>query len=385
MSDLRVVSEFREELSRARRPRRRPTRRALLVAALLAVLGVGIATAATGDFPPIGDPLPSPVRQDADQPYSPVTGTGRVAAIRAPDPGGGPPWSVRTHRIRRGLTCIQIGRVVGGRLGVIGDDGKFHEAPLAALSCFGPQRPLPPDATLGQTLGSPSEGPGIPFNGTPPREYSQTGCESFVSSGQSSSPLAVICDDRPRRLVDTGTVGPNVVAIEVRGGGVEERHPIVDGRYMIVRAAPQPPGSIAYAVFRDGRRERVWSARRKRTTPVTSDPAVIRRTAMRAAPAVVGARSLVTVTLRARFYPKPKYGGWFRVTLSGPPGCRRQRRVEFEVLLDRMARAGETLSFGVRPPGLTHTDRAEWCRGRYSGRVLFRSRVDLGTFEFERR
>jgi hypothetical protein len=386
VSDLRVVREFRGELTGAPPPRRpRPTRRALVAAAAIVVLGVGIATAATGEFPPVGDPIPSPVRDDARRPLSPVTGTGRVAPIRTPDPDGGPPWSVRTFRTRGGPECEQVGRVVEGRLGVIGDDGEFHEAPLASVACFSRRRgPVPADATLLRSHGSPTP-VGIPANGTPPREYAPVACEDGVSAGQSLDPHTIVCGDRPRRFVDTGTVGPNVVAIEVRGGGVQERHPVVAGRYMIVRPAVQPPGSIAYAVFRDRRRVRVWTAPRTRTTPVSRDARVIRRTGLRASPERVGPGTLVTVSMRARFYPKARYGGWFDVDLAGPPGCPRQGHVRFQVFLDRMARAGELLRFGVRPPGLTHTERADWCRGRYTGRVLFRSRIDLGTFAFERR
>ncbi|HEX8053506.1 MAG TPA: hypothetical protein VF517_10980 [Thermoleophilaceae bacterium] len=386
MSDLRVVREFRDELTGAPPPRRRPaTRRAAAAAVALVVLGVGIATAATGEFPPVGDPLPAPRHDNARRPLSPVTGTGRVAPIRTADPEGGPPWSVRTFRTRGGAECEQVGRVVKGRLGVIGDDGEFHEAPLASVACFSRRRrAAPADATLLRTHGSPNQGPGIPATGTPPREYAPVPCEDGVSAGQSFDPHTVVCGDRPRRFIDTGTVGPNVVAIEVRGGGVQERHPVVAGRYMIVREAVQPPRSVAYAVFRDGRRVRVWKAPRKRTTPVQRDAGVIRRTGLHASPAHVGRDTLVTVSMRARFYPKSRYGGWFDIDLTGPRGCPRQGRVRFTVFLDRMARAGERLRFGVRPPGLTHTERADWCSGRYTGRVLFRSRIDLGTFSFER-
>ena len=61
---------------------------------------------------------------------------GGVAAL-ADDPTGGPPWGLRVLRTTRGLGCVQIGRVVGGRLGVLGqdgalaNDGRFHPLPAA--------------------------------------------------------------------------------------------------------------------------------------------------------------------------------------------------------------------------------------------------------------
>lgn len=88
-----------------------------------------------------------------------TTGT-RLLSLRVPDPAGGPPWGVRLIFASgdrhgpdghfRGASvnkdvghwgCVQIGRVVDGKLGVLGqdgafhDDGLFHELPVQPESC----------------------------------------------------------------------------------------------------------------------------------------------------------------------------------------------------------------------------------------------------------
>ena len=51
----------------------------------------------------------------------------RVLPLRVADPDGGPPWGLRVARTSRGLLCVEVGRVVGGRIGVLGRDGAFHD------------------------------------------------------------------------------------------------------------------------------------------------------------------------------------------------------------------------------------------------------------------
>lgn len=386
MSDLRVVRELRAELLAAEPARRRrATRRTLIVAIALVVLGVGIATAATGSFP-IGEPIPSPWGDEDSQrnPHAPRQGSGRLQAIRTPDPAGGPPWGVRDFRTRDRLVCPQVGRVVDERLGVIGDDGVFHELPLAATGCSGPPRPpRPDDSVLFSSHGGSSQG--IPANGAEPREYARDACTDHVGPRSSIDPRTVVCDDRPRRWIEHGTTGPRVVAIELRAPGLRERHPVVDGHYLIVRDSPLPRGIRGFAVFRDGRRERVitfsFGGRVKRH--VRRDPRFARQARLSSAPALAGPDGLVTVSLRVPHVDPPRYGSWYDVELAGPPGCARQGRLRFTVQASRRLRPGDALRFGIRPPGPTVRERAEWCRGRYAGSVVMQSRLDLGRFGFE--
>jgi hypothetical protein len=67
-----------------------------------------------------------------------VAGTVRILPIAAPDPAGGPDWGMRVLSTTRGEGCIQIGRLLGGKLGALGrddafaNDGRFHELPVSA-------------------------------------------------------------------------------------------------------------------------------------------------------------------------------------------------------------------------------------------------------------
>ncbi len=87
-----------------------------------------------------------------------------LLSLRAPDPAGGPPWGLQlafeAHTLNvlaygaAPAICVQIGRIVGGRIGYLGeygafhDDGLFHAASIASgllSSC---------DTTRGSTIPS---------------------------------------------------------------------------------------------------------------------------------------------------------------------------------------------------------------------------------------
>ena len=76
-------------------------------------------------------------RPRAAPPAPPVDTTARLLPLRVADPEGRPPWGMRTVTASRGLVCLQVGRVVGEQLGVLGqdgiagDDGRLHPLPLA--------------------------------------------------------------------------------------------------------------------------------------------------------------------------------------------------------------------------------------------------------------
>jgi hypothetical protein len=100
-------------------------RRALALLLALATAS-GTAFAATELFgPPVH---PGPVVLGG-----PKSGSVVLAPLRVADPAGGLPWGVRIYTPRRSargtgspLTCVQVGRVLDGQLGVIGADGAFH-------------------------------------------------------------------------------------------------------------------------------------------------------------------------------------------------------------------------------------------------------------------
>jgi hypothetical protein len=152
---MSVFPEFEQALHQAARrrlaPEGRPApagrvrlgrvrRRSSLLLAVVAVLGTcAIALAATGVIP-TGAPvrpeeLPNP---NAGIGVSAPGGASGIVATAA-DPEGGLPWGMRIVRTTRGETCLQIGRVQDGQLGVLGidgafaNDGRFHPLPANAL------------------------------------------------------------------------------------------------------------------------------------------------------------------------------------------------------------------------------------------------------------
>ena len=59
--------------------------------------------------------------------HSAVPASITLASVRVADPVSGPPWGVRVIVLRRSsrMRCVQIGRVLNGKLGVVGEDGAF--------------------------------------------------------------------------------------------------------------------------------------------------------------------------------------------------------------------------------------------------------------------
>jgi hypothetical protein len=66
-------------------------------------------------------------------------GSARLLSVATADPVGGPPWGIRVVSTTRGVGCIEVGRVLNGRLGAIGqggafgNDGRFHAFPASGL------------------------------------------------------------------------------------------------------------------------------------------------------------------------------------------------------------------------------------------------------------
>ncbi len=98
--------------------------------ALIAVLVLGGATgalAAAGVFQ-TGTPVGPYVLAQANAFEGvAVPGSLRLLALRVADPDGGPSWVLRALRTTRGLECVELARLVGGKIGVIGEDGAFAD------------------------------------------------------------------------------------------------------------------------------------------------------------------------------------------------------------------------------------------------------------------
>jgi hypothetical protein len=211
-----------------RRRRRVPVLGALLATGLVLTGG---ALAAAGVIPvgaPFGSPAPKADPHRGDGALVPASA--RVLALRVPDPAGGPPWGLRVIKTTRGATCVQAGRVVAGRLGVVGrdgvagDDGRFHPLPLTSLGAPG----CVPDDAAGHAyvsiaMGTMASGPG-------PRPT----CRG-VEGGDRTLPL---CPARDARLLVFGLLGPEVAAIGYHDGDhvVRQRIAAPAGGYLAVFA-----------------------------------------------------------------------------------------------------------------------------------------------------
>jgi hypothetical protein len=103
---------------------------------LAVVLGLAGAAFASGVIQ-FGAPAPkSPVQlftapRTGDGALRP--GTVRMLPISTPDPAGGAAWGMREFSTSRGLGCVEVARLVDGKLAAIGqddafdNDGRYHE------------------------------------------------------------------------------------------------------------------------------------------------------------------------------------------------------------------------------------------------------------------
>ncbi len=104
-----------------------PTPRSAVVNLALIVVSVAVGLTATGVFKR-GTTLGSstPATPGAREGVA-IPSTAELLAIRTPDPAGGLPWGLRVVRTTRGLTCVSLGRVDYGTVGVLGIDGAFGD------------------------------------------------------------------------------------------------------------------------------------------------------------------------------------------------------------------------------------------------------------------
>ncbi len=233
---------------RARRVRPVPAR--VLALAIPAALAVGaVALAATGAFR-----AGAPVRH-AD----PLIGHGgedlgdavrsELLPVSTPDPYGGPPWGMRVVYTSRGVGCLEVGRLLKGRLGALGIDGafkndrRFHELRPGRLSGVSTCADLDGRGRLFYTAAK----RGLP------RSVSD-GClpTPTPDEGVLRLPPGGICPADGVRQVYFGTLGPLVRQVIYKEGGHTHRlatHP-PSGAYLIV--LPAPPSFLRHDGFGTG-------------------------------------------------------------------------------------------------------------------------------------
>jgi hypothetical protein len=171
-TDLPLLAEVGEDLHRLflveeREHARQPPRRArlrlpagrrplrvLVVLVLVLAAAAAVALAAGGLLS--GTPVKPPYRVRPNVfDGAPTPTSARLLALSVPDPGGGLPWGLRALATTRGLGCLQYGRLYGGELGVLGEDGAFGDdhrfhalSPLDAVSGEDACGPLDADGHL---------------------------------------------------------------------------------------------------------------------------------------------------------------------------------------------------------------------------------------------
>jgi hypothetical protein len=231
--------------SHARRWRRRS---APLLAAAATLLLAGGAVAAVTGLLSSGDRVPD-APKTARSPVTPRTGFA-LASIRAADPDGGPDWGLGTYdatarstkfgqtlrsgalarqlRDRRGVTCVVVGRIQAGRLGVVGrdgvfaNDGRFHALSPAAQSSGTCAGRGPSGSFVSMTSGPP-----IPASGyTGPAGTAIGGCRERVNlngptvSAQTRRKLRGVqaCATTGLRHVVAGFAGPRATSVTLAAG-----------------------------------------------------------------------------------------------------------------------------------------------------------------------
>ena len=173
-------------------------------------------------------------------------------AARAADPAGGPPWGIRVVHTT-GYTCVQLGRLRGGQLGLLGRDG-------LAGNTMGPSttyqaRCAPNDggghAYMTIELGAqPASAAGGGYRGesmcNPPSEAAglarvraRLAKRGFTRIGGTLS--MPICPASDLRFVQYGLLGPHATSISYRisgASGTERTGP--DGAYLVVGGPSTP-------------------------------------------------------------------------------------------------------------------------------------------------
>jgi hypothetical protein len=261
----RLGDEFeRMALGDERRGARRRGRRSILALALVTLLVLAAVAVAAGGLL-TGEPLENPHGVTFSPKTglgTPVAGTAKLQALRVADPDGGPPWAIRTLATTRGYGCAQLGRVVDGKLGVLGqdgafaNDGKFHEKAPDVLSGTDCQ----------QTDGAGHAFLAVSYQGMPASGLDR-GCLAraqrvlLTAPGGSASESAPdsatawpVCPAADERIIYYGMLGPqgkSVTYADEQGRHVRAAAAGPDGAYVVVlrpRARQAVRGGFSFSL-----------------------------------------------------------------------------------------------------------------------------------------
>jgi len=395
------------------RARRRARRLALAIPAALILTGGALA--ASGVIG-IGAPAERPGPHGAPG-FQTLRGGGitpgseRLLAISAPDPGGGPRWGLRVFSTREGEGCLQVGRLLDGKLGAIGqdnafgDDGRFHAfaqsstyAEHACTALDGANR-LFVNATVGDMPASAWVGFG---GGCVPSTASHA--ERFDEHGR---PRA-ICPQADERNLYYGLLGPDARSVTYVLDGHRHTQATVgaEGAYLIVTTASPTQlfnfnaggtqdvvpvdGPITELHYRDGATchltSRSWIGGRDACTPPLSVP-VGWTPPREPAPTAEQVRATVHARLSRSKRGAREIALSFRASVSATNARRayvvRWRSPETPpkaygsaLLLPRSPRAGQTVTATLGEGG------PAWLGpGKVSGEVIFQDATGAGRLE----
>jgi hypothetical protein len=228
---------------RARPSRRRPRmahRRWLpvLIPALLVLTAGGLAL---GGVIEVGAPA-QPGYSASEAGLGALTiGSARLEPVSAPDPAGGPSWGMQVFSTRLGVGCLQVGRLVDGQLGALGedgafgDDGRFHEVPAGSsvtwfeCSALDGEGRVFNNVTLDNLPVSGWNG----FGGCAPE--TATAAEKAPERGHAIG----ICPESDERDLHFGLLGPEAQSVTYTSEGETRTLPTSgpDGAYLIVEHA----------------------------------------------------------------------------------------------------------------------------------------------------
>jgi hypothetical protein len=273
----------------------------------LLFVGLAVATPAAGavtNWFGLGAPVQFPSLNPNRYAGRAILATSELLSLRVPDPAGGPPWGVNLVRTTRGDVCLQLGRVVDGRLGSLGIDGawnndhEFHPFPNSAEGDF-----CATSDAVGEGFENVGE-TGVVANASPPnsaRGSQGEGCNPPLPARALQVAMLArirrmplrerryfdalpICASGSTRMVFMGVLGPDAASVTYRapdGSLTTERTVGTDGAYLLVfplvsktcrlytttpysrvdcgdsasymGESPELPGAVTGVTYRDGK------------------------------------------------------------------------------------------------------------------------------------
>ena len=212
--------------------------RPLALILVLAIGGTGVAFA-SGLFSFGAAVQPTPIFSSAQVGLGALTpGSVKVLAIATPDPHGGPRWGLRVLSTTRGAGCVQVGRLLDGKLVALGEYGAFDNDGLA--------HQVPVSAGINSFSCTPLDGNGhffhsITFIGQTASAAWWFRSTSCVPTGtpQPTSRAHPPCPLRDERDVYYGLLGPDAQSITYTVAGRRHTQSTVgtQGAYLIVTDA----------------------------------------------------------------------------------------------------------------------------------------------------